>query len=103
MQSDKNPQCKNTLAASTAAMVRSYAQNHVVASAALDELIVGVHAALAKTKRAKLLVRQPISDRKKPAVSIGRSVTDPFIISLEDGKPYKALKRHLGANYEHTR
>lgn len=30
-----------------------------------------------------------------PAVPIDRSVTDDYLISLEDGKRYKTLKRHL--------
>ena len=30
-----------------------------------------------------------------PAVSIKKSVTPDYLISLEDGKRYKALKRHL--------
>ena len=30
-----------------------------------------------------------------PAVSIRKSVTDEYLISLEDGKRYAVLKRHL--------
>ncbi len=34
-----------------------------------------------------------------PAVSVRKSLASPdFIISMLDGKPYKALKRHLSAN-----
>ncbi len=33
--------------------------------------------------------------KHEPAVSIKKSVTQDFIISLIDGKPYKALRRHL--------
>lgn len=31
-----------------------------------------------------------------PAVSIKKSITADYLISLEDGKRYKSLKRHLG-------
>jgi predicted transcriptional regulator len=34
-----------------------------------------------------------------PALPINQSVTDDFIYSLEDGQPYKSLKRHLKAQY----
>ncbi len=35
----------------------------------------------------------------KPAVPIKRSVTQDYIISLEDGKKFKSLKRHLATHY----
>lgn len=37
--------------------------------------------------------------RPIPAVPVAESVTDEFIYSLEDGQPYKSLKRHLKAKY----
>lgn len=37
--------------------------------------------------------------RPIPALSVADSVTDEFIYSLEDGQPYKSLKRHLKAKY----
>ena len=37
-----------------------------------------------------------------PALPIEDSVTDAFIYSLEDGQPYKSLKRHLKAQYGMT-
>ena len=37
-----------------------------------------------------------------PAVPIRRSVTDDYIICLEDGKKLKMLKRHLMTAYEMT-
>ena len=38
----------------------------------------------------------------KPAVSIKKSVTDDYLICLEDGKKLKMLKRHLRTNYGMT-
>jgi predicted transcriptional regulator len=35
----------------------------------------------------------------KPAVPIRKSVTPDFIISLESGKKFKSLKRHLRVSY----
>jgi predicted transcriptional regulator len=34
-----------------------------------------------------------------PAVPIEDSVTPDYILSLEDGKPYRSLRRHLMARY----
>jgi predicted transcriptional regulator len=33
--------------------------------------------------------------KQQPAVPVKKSVTPDFLISLEDGKSYKSLKRHL--------
>ena len=38
----------------------------------------------------------------KPAVPIKKSVTDDFIICLEDGKKLKMLRRHLKSAYDMT-
>lgn len=38
----------------------------------------------------------------KPAVPIRKSVTPDYIISLEDGKKFKSLKRHLSTHYALT-
>ena len=38
----------------------------------------------------------------KPAVSIKKSITDDYIICLEDGKKLKMLKRHLKTAYGMT-
>jgi predicted transcriptional regulator len=38
----------------------------------------------------------PEADKPVPAVSIKKSVTPDYIISLEDGRHFKSLKRHLG-------
>ncbi len=36
----------------------------------------------------------------EPAVPIKRSVTPDYIVSLEDGRKFKSLKRHLRASYD---
>jgi predicted transcriptional regulator len=38
----------------------------------------------------------------KPAVNPKRSVTDDYIVCLEDGKKLKMLKRHLATSYDMT-
>jgi predicted transcriptional regulator len=37
----------------------------------------------------------PEAEKPVPAVAIKKSVTPDYIISLEDGRQYKSLKRHL--------
>jgi predicted transcriptional regulator len=39
--------------------------------------------------------RRVEAEKPQPPVSSRKSVTPDFLISLEDGKPYKSLKRHL--------
>ena len=36
-----------------------------------------------------------------PPVSIKKSLTPEFLISLEDGRRYKSLKRHLNGPWSH--
>ncbi|MGY2052272.1 MucR family transcriptional regulator [Methylobacterium sp. JK268] len=57
----------------------------------LPALIQSVHQALGALGKPA----EPEPVKLTPAVPIKKSVTPDAIISLEDGKPYKALKRHL--------
>jgi predicted transcriptional regulator len=43
-------------------------------------------------------VVEPV-EAPKPAVSVRKSVTNDFIVCLEDGKKFKSLKRHLRTQY----
>ncbi|WP_210492750.1 MucR family transcriptional regulator [Microvirga antarctica] len=76
----------------TADIVSAYVANNSVARGDLAEVIVSVHAALHQLNAPAL----PAPPKQEPAVAIRKSVTPDFIFSLEDGKPYKTLKRHLG-------
>lgn len=38
----------------------------------------------------------------KPAVPVGQSIHDDYLINLEDGKRYRSLRRHLMARYGMT-
>lgn len=40
-------------------------------------------------------VFEPLENKPVPAVPVEKSVTDEFIICLEDGKPLKLLRRYL--------
>ena len=43
--------------------------------------------------------RSFLLDRPEPAVAIEDSITDNYIVCLEDGKKLKMLKRHLKTSY----
>ncbi len=73
-------------------IVSAYVTRNAVPQADLPALISSVHSALQN-------VASPApaqsSAQPTPAVPVKKSVTPDAIISLEDGKPYKSLKRHI--------
>jgi predicted transcriptional regulator len=75
-----------------AEIVSAFVSNNSVTVAELPALIGSVHAALRN-------VGDPAPRREEakptPPVPIRRSVTPDYLISLEDGKQYRSLKRHL--------
>jgi predicted transcriptional regulator len=75
----------------TADIVSSYVANNSVQHTELPPLIASVHAAL----QGLVAPKQVEPEKPQPAVPIRKSVTPDFLISLEDGKRYKTLKRHL--------
>jgi predicted transcriptional regulator len=83
------------LAELTADIVSSYVgQNHVSADA-LPALIRTVYDGLANLGGAAVVAPTALI----PAVPIKKSITPEFLISLEDGRKYKSLKRHLRTAY----
>ena len=80
----------------TSEIVASFVSNNPVPTDSLPEVIRSVHktvSALAETKETKA------ETRPKPAVAINKSVTDDYIVCLEDGKKLKMLKRYLRSRY----
>ncbi|MFQ8433158.1 MucR family transcriptional regulator [Amaricoccus sp. W119] len=79
-------------------IVVAYAGNNAIETPALTELIGGVFAKLSELASDE----QAIPEALVPAVPIRRSVTDDYIVCLEDGKKLKMLKRHLMTSYGMT-
>lgn len=79
----------------TVQLVGAYVQNNSVPMSEFPGLIETVHQKLKSLNG--LTVEEPAStpEKLKPAVPIKKSVTADYIISLEDGKRYKTLRRHL--------
>ena len=78
----------------TTRIVSAYVGNNRVEASALPELIRDVHSSLSKLTRTS-----ERSANQSPAVPINCSITDEFLICLEDGKQFKSLKRHLRSKY----
>jgi predicted transcriptional regulator len=76
----------------TAGIVAAFVANNPVPAASLPELIASTYSALvALTQPAPA----PAPEKLVPPVPIKKTITPDAIISLEDGQPYKSLKRHL--------
>lgn len=84
----------NDLAALTTDVVAAYISKNPVPPSELPALIIAVNGALRGRKEAP---QEKPAEPVKPAVPVRRSITPDYLYSLEDGKPYKALKRHLSA------
>jgi len=80
-------------------VVAAYVSNNTVEPEALPALIKSIYNAMEETLSgdASATGEKPI-----PAVAPDQSVSDDYIICLEDGKKYKSLKRHLRTSHEMT-
>jgi predicted transcriptional regulator len=72
-------------------VVSAYVTNNSVARSELPALIAAVHGAFSGLGRPAT----PTPEKPEPPLPIKKSVTPDYLISLEDGRQYKSLKRHL--------
>ncbi|MGF3025563.1 MucR family transcriptional regulator [Methylobacterium aquaticum] len=79
------------LYALAAGIVAAYVSNNAVPVSDLPDLIASVHGALAKLGAPA----EPEVIRPVPPVPLKKTVTPDYLISLEDGRQYRTLKRHL--------
>ena len=87
---------KTTLIDMTAEIVSAYVGNNKVEASQIPEIIRHTFDALDTVARNGVASDEP---RQQPAVSIRHSVTDDYIVCLEDGQKFKSLKRHLRTHY----
>lgn len=80
----------------TTDIVASFVSNNSVSADSMPEMIRSVHATLRELSGAEA---KPEA-KSKPAVPVSKSVTDDYIICLEDGKKLKMLKRYLRSQYD---
>ena len=83
------------LIALTSDIVSAYVGNNSVDASELPSLIQDVYGSLTK-----LSDKNSLANGQQPAVPVSQSVTDEFLICLEDGKEFKSLKRHLRTKYQ---
>ena len=77
----------------TTDIIAAYVTKNNISASDLPSLIVEVHGALLKASAGPAAA--PIA-APAPAVPVKKSITPDYLISLEDGRRYKSLKRHLG-------
>lgn len=77
-------------------IVVAYLKQNPVPQAQVPQVIETVMRALSALDRRQAAA--PLADRE-PAVPIKRSVTDDYIVCLEDGRKLRMLKRHLRSAY----
>ncbi len=82
-----------------ARVVGAYVSNNRVVAPELPGLILSVHQTVATLRNGG---GSAPAEALKPAVSVKRSVTDEYLICLEDGLKFKSLKRHLRTSYALT-
>lgn len=81
-------------------IVSAYVSNNPVPPAELPQLLGRVHGALIQVASGETPESKAPAQPQQPAVPIKKSVTNEYIICLEDGRTFKSLKRHLRAKYD---
>ncbi|HEX4768164.1 MAG TPA: MucR family transcriptional regulator [Lichenihabitans sp.] len=80
-----------------AEIVSAYVRNNSVPAGELPQLLQSVHGSLGSIVNGPK--SEPVKEPQQPKVPIKKSVTDDFIVCLEDGKRFKSLKRHLHSEH----
>ena len=86
-----------TLLGLTATIVAAHAARSAQSTQSVQKAIAEVYATLDGICKASLEPAKPT-----PAVPIAKSVTNDYIVSLEDGTRHKMLRRHLSSSYDLT-
>ena len=76
----------------TSDIVSAYVSHNSVPRTDLAALITSVHSALSGIAKPQQTAEPPT-----PPVAINKTIRPDYIISLEDGRQYRSLKRHLTA------
>ncbi|WP_256750522.1 MucR family transcriptional regulator [Mesorhizobium sp. Mes31] len=76
----------------TAEIVSAYVSNNPLPVASLPDVIASVHMSLSGLGGLAVAPSEPLM----PAVNPKKSVFPDYVVSLEDGRKFKSMKRHLG-------
>ena len=85
----------------TTDIVSAFVANNSVSSSELPSLISLVHGKLNELQSGSPAAEELV-DAPNPAVNPKTSITEDYIVCLEDGKRFKSLKRHLSTHYNMT-
>jgi predicted transcriptional regulator len=91
---EATPSSKNNdLIQMTAAVVTAFVANNSVVRQDIPSLIENVHKAFAAIQNGPKDIK--IAEPLQPRLPIKKTITPDYLISLEDGRQYRTLKRHL--------
>jgi len=79
-----------------AEIVSAYVSNNSVPASDLPALLGDVHSALVRVSSGVVAAAPEVA---KPAVPPKKSITNDYLVCLEDGRKFKSLKRHLRTQY----
>jgi predicted transcriptional regulator len=74
----------------------AYVSNNSVPASELATLLGDIHSAIVRVSTGAVVA---VPEVAKPAVAPKKSITNDYIICLEDGRKFKSLKRHLRTQY----
>lgn len=81
----------------TSEIVSSFVSNNPVTTDSLPDVIRSVYRTVSSLGGASEV---RADEKLKPAVPVGKSVTEDYIVCLEDGRKLKMLKRYLRSRYD---
>ncbi|MCJ8323089.1 MAG: MucR family transcriptional regulator [Rhizobiales bacterium] len=79
----------------TANIASAYVGNNNVAVGDMENLITSIYVGLNSLSA----ISGAGANKQAPAVAVAKSISQDYIICLEDGKKFKSLKRHLRTHY----
>ncbi len=94
---DKSALSSDELMRLTSDIVASFVSNNPVTTDGLPDVIRAVYKTVSGLAGS---LETKVEEKPKPAVPISKSVTEDFIVCLEDGKKLKMLKRYLRSRYD---
>ncbi|WP_419951728.1 MucR family transcriptional regulator [Methylobacterium sp.] len=92
---DKTPELQTGHIQLTADIVAAFVSNNSVPVGSLADLLSSVHATISGLANGKSRAPKVDEIEKATPAQIRKSMTQDHLISFEDGKPYKTLRRHL--------
>ncbi|GJE19429.1 MucR family transcriptional regulator [Methylobacterium marchantiae] len=92
---DVSQNLRHDLIELTADIVSAYVSNNSVPAADLPLLLSSVHGTISSLAASGTALAEANKVEKLTPAQIKKSITPDALISFEDGKPYKTLKRHL--------